>query len=233
MAKLKYLINRSFSTSKSAIFFNSKNSLKWPVPDGWVKMSRTERISYALDEFDPDSPEIAYYKGIGLLDMSPELHGKSIAAFNLALQLTDGRFWSASIQLAEIYAKENNFNMAWQVLLDAVRTLHNSIKSEGYSPEDIRALMLFNKNQPKYQKKSLPHGLANEHSEEKIWLYCWRASYYLAQVGDLKGAYSTLLQGKDHLESALSNNEFDFEYLKNLLLYPEDTKETSLLMKHT
>jgi hypothetical protein len=224
MARLKYLITRGF---------HKPTNLLGPVPSEWPKMSRRERIDFALDEFEPESAEIAYYQGIGLMNLSPQTNGKTMAAFNLALQLAKGKFWSASVQLSKVYANEGNYNMAYSVIIDAVKTLHNSIKSDNFSVEEIKDISNENKSRSIYQKKTMPHGLPNEHNEEDAWLICWKASMSLSKVGDFGGAYDVLMKGVIHLENALQNYESSILYMRQHLLSEDQFLDSSTVSLHT
>jgi hypothetical protein len=224
MAKLKYLISRGF---------HKPANLLGPTPPEWPKMSRKERIDFALDEFEPKSAEIAYYQGVGLMSGPPQNNGKSMAAFNLALQLTKGKFFRASVELSRVYVKEANFSMAYSVIIDAVETLHESIKSGNFSIEEIKEISNENRGRAKFQKKTMPHGLPNEHTKENIWIQSWKVSMCLSKMGDFRDAYNVLMIGVKHLENALQNYENSIIYLRQHLISEDKLIDSSTISYQT
>ena len=53
----------------------------------WQKMNFEQRIDLALTESDPDSADIAFYKGLGLRKLGQNFSSEAIFAFRRAMKL--------------------------------------------------------------------------------------------------------------------------------------------------
>lgn len=107
--------HRFFSTNKS-------NSASWET------MTNDQRINYALQEDEPETSDVAYFKALGLLRLGSEFTDQAVTALQQALDLSGGNYWAATCKLANIYTNLGLEQKALEVWKTGSSRLNDEIK---------------------------------------------------------------------------------------------------------
>ncbi len=125
MSRLKTIFSphRNIPNLQSLRFFSSNRTVQL-----WEKMSVDQRINYALNEDNPELPEIAYFKGLGFLRLGREYTDQAVTAFKQAIELSGGNYWAATCKLADVYTTLGLEHKALQVFKEGSTSLNEAIK---------------------------------------------------------------------------------------------------------
>ena len=125
MSRLKSICspNRNLANLQSLRFFRSNRTVQL-----WEKMSKDQRINYALNEDSPELPEIAYFKGLGFLRLGQEYTDQAVTAFQQAIELSGDNYWAATCKLADIYTNLGLEHKALHVFKEGYSSLNEAIR---------------------------------------------------------------------------------------------------------
>lgn len=209
MSRLKTVLIRGYQANSSygRRFFSHST-----LPPNWKQMSEDEKISFAINEENPETADEAYYKGLGLLAGGKDLIEESAYAFKQAITFSNGSHWLATIKLANIYSDLGQDKKAYETMVDAIKKLHTAILSDSNSLDKF----LISTNSTKINSQQKDTSNLN-HGEEKIWLTSWKLSQQFAQLGQYQKAFNALNSATEYLDSILSNNNDSLDYLKDKL----------------
>ena len=223
MARLKVIFSRcntAINYTFSQRFFSNYQS---NLPN-WEQMTEEERISFSVNDPNPETADEAYYKGLGLLSGGEDLYEESIDAFEQAIKLSNGNHWLATLKLANIYYDLEQYQQAYKTIVDSIKKLHSNILTDNFSPEKFVPMKSSEKiGRQKYEK-------VNPSSpEEKTWLHDWELAQDYALHGYHKKAYEVLNSATDSLENLLRNQKISLEFLKKNLA--SDTEKNDQFSK--
>lgn len=122
-------------------------------PLNWSTMTEIERMNYAMNEYKPETSEIAYVKALALLKLGNDYKDQAVAALEEAVALSEGKNWLACSKLAEIYNEMGLEHLSFKALKLGNEELYKLIKF-GNVEEVIKDIRLHlsheEQTQPRY-----------------------------------------------------------------------------------